>query len=154
MSRPDPPPSPVAAASRPPAYGPPITLELARRVMEAAEGAARRRDWPMVIAIVDGAGYLVMLHRLDQAQLGSVDVAQAKARTAALFRRPTKVFQDAIAEGGAGMRMLSMEGVSALEGGVPLMLDGAVVGAIGVSGMQSSQDGEVAHAGLAALSPD
>lgn len=119
--------------------------------MAAAEAEAERRDWPMVIAIVDSTGYLVMLHKMDQAQLGSVAIAQAKAETAVNFRRPTKAFQDAIAEGGAGLRMLSMSGVSALEGGLPLMLEGEVVGAIGVSGMQSGQDAEVARAGIAAL---
>jgi glc operon protein GlcG len=119
--------------------------------MAAAEAEAERHDWPMVIAIVDTGGHLVMLHRMEQAQLGSIAIAQAKAETAAKFRRATKVFQDAIAEGGAGLRMLSMEGVSALEGGLPLMLRGEVVGAIGVSGMQSGQDAEVARAGVAAL---
>jgi len=119
--------------------------------MAAAEAEAERRDWPMVIAIVDSTGHLVMLHKMDQAQLGSVAIAQAKAETAVNFRRPTKAFQDAIAEGGAGLRMLSMSGVSALEGGLPLMLEGEVVGAIGVSGMQSGQDADVARAGIAAL---
>ncbi len=135
----------------PPAYGPPISLASARQVMTAAEAEAERREWPMVIAIVDSTGHLVMLHRMDQAQLGSVAVAQAKAETSAKFRRPTKAFQDMIAEGGAGLRILSMEGVSALEGGLPLLVNGRVVGAIGVSGMQSAQDAEVARAGVAAL---
>jgi len=120
--------------------------------MAAAAAAAERRDWPMVIAIVDSTGHLVMLHRMDQAQLGSVAVAQAKAETAVKFRRATKVFQDVIAEGGAGLRVLSMSGVSAVEGGLLLMVKGEVVGAIGVSGMQSGQDGEIARAGVAALS--
>ena len=152
MTPPDPTPLPVAAGARPPSYGPPISLAAAKNVMAAAEAEAERRDWPMVIAIVDSSGHLVMLHKMDQAQLGSVAIAQAKAETAAKFRRPTKAFQDAIAEGGAGLRMLSMSGVSALEGGLPLMVEGEVVGAIGVSGMQSGQDAEVARAGIAALS--
>ena len=150
MIPPDPTPPPTAGG-RPPSYGPPITLATAKRVMAAAEAEAERRDWPMVIAIVDSTGHLVMLHRMDQAQLGSVAVAQAKAETAVNFRRPTKAFQDIIAEGGAGLRMLSMAGVSALEGGLPLMVAGEVVGAIGVSGMQSGQDADVARAGIAAL---
>jgi uncharacterized protein GlcG (DUF336 family) len=120
--------------------------------MAAAEAEAERRDWPMVIAIVDSTGHLVMLHRMDQAQLGSVAIAQAKAETAVNFRRSTKAFQDVLAEGGAGLRVLSMSGVSAVEGGLPLMVKGEVVGAIGVSGMQSGQDGEIARAGVAALS--
>jgi glc operon protein GlcG len=147
-SDPSPPPAP---GGRPPSYGPPISLAAAKRVMAAAEAEAERRDWPVVIAIVDSTGHLVMLHKRDQAQLGSVTVAQAKAETAVNFRRPTRVFQDAVAEGGVGLRMLSMPWVSVLEGGVPLMVGGEVVGGIGVSGMQSGQDAEVARAGIAAL---
>jgi glc operon protein GlcG len=139
------------SAARPPAYGPPISLSAAKQVMAAAEAEAARRDWPMVIAIVDSTGHLVMLHRMDQAQLGSVAIAQAKAETAAKFRRPTKAFQDMLVEGGAGLRVLAMAGVSAVEGGLPLVVRGDVVGAIGVSGMHSAQDAEVARAGLAAL---
>ena len=152
MTPPDPTPPPAASGARPPSYGTPISLAAAKKVMAAAEAEAERRDWPMVIAIVDSTGHLVMLHKMDQAQLGSVAIAQAKAETAVNFRRPTKAFQDAIAEGGAGLRMLSMSGVSALEGGLPLMVEGEVVGGIGVSGMQSGQDAEVARAGIAALS--
>lgn len=151
MIPPDPVPTAAATGGRPPSYGPPIALADARRVMAAAEDEAERRGWPMVIAIVDSTGHLVMLHKMDQAQLGSVAVAQAKAETAVNFRRPTRAFQDMVTEGGAGLRMLSMSGVSALEGGLPLMVGGEVVGAIGVSGMQSNQDAEVARAGAAAL---
>jgi glc operon protein GlcG len=140
-----------SAPARPPSYGPPITLATARKVMAAAEAEATRRDWPMVIAIVDTTTHLVMLHRMEQAQLGSVAVAQAKAETAVRFRRPTRVFQDMIAEGGANLRMLSVDGLSVLEGGLPLLVRGEVIGAIGVSGMQSAQDAEVARAGAAAL---
>jgi glc operon protein GlcG len=122
-------------------------------VMAAAEAEAERRDWPVVIAVVDSTGHLVMLHKMDQAQLGSVAVAQAKAETAVNFRRPTKMFEDMIAEGGAGLRMLSVDGAAVLEGGLPLLARGEVVGAIGVSGMQSRQDAEVARAGVAALAP-
>ena len=152
MTPPDPTPPPASAGGRPPDYGPPISLATARKVVAAAEAEAERRDWPMVIAIVDSTGHLVMLHRMDQAQLGSVAVAQAKAETAVKFRRSTKAFQDVVAEGGAGLRVLSMSGVSAVEGGLLLMVKGEVVGAIGVSGMQSGQDGEIARAGVAALS--
>ena len=120
--------------------------------MAAAEAEAERRDWPMVIAIVDSTGHLVMLHRMDQAQLGRAAVAEAKGEPAVRFRRATKVFQGVIAGGGAGLRVLSMSGVSAVEGGLLLMVKGEVVGAIGVSGMQSGQDGEIARAGVAALS--
>jgi glc operon protein GlcG len=132
-------------------YGPDITLEEARRVMVAAEVEADTQGWPMVIAIVDTAGHLVMLTRSDQAQKGSVLIAQKKAETAALFRRATKVFQDGVAGGGAGLRILSMPNALPMEGGVPIVKDGAVVGGIGVSGMASDQDAVVAEAGLKAL---
>ena len=131
----------------PPPYGTPITLPQAKRAMAAAEAEALRNAWPMAIAIVDPAGQLVMLQKLDGTQNGSGDVAQGKARTAALFRRPTKIFEDAIAAGGKGLRILSMSDVLALEGGVPIFVDGKVVGGIGVSGMQSGQDAQVAQAG-------
>ncbi|MBL8893548.1 MAG: heme-binding protein [Rhizobiales bacterium] len=132
-------------------YGPSITLEEARRVMEAAEAEARANGWPMVIAIVDTAGLLVMFHRMDNTQTGSVDIGPAKARTAALFKRPTRAFEEAIANGGIGLRMLSMTHVMPLEGGLPIERNGAIIGGIGVSGMSSPQDAQVARAGLAAL---
>jgi glc operon protein GlcG len=134
--------------SAPPPYGPPITLEAARRVMAAAEAEASAQGWPMVIAIVDSTATLVMLHRLDQANLGAVEIAQQKALTAVRFRRSTKVYEDLLVAGPSGVRLLSIApAVVTLEGGVPLIKDGAVVGAIGVSGMQSAQDGQVADAG-------
>ena len=132
-------------------YGPPLSLDLAKCIMAAAEAEAAANHWPMVIAVVDSGGHLLMLHRLDQAQHGSTSVAQFKAETAVNFRRPTKVFEDALASGGLGLRLLSMSNLSALEGGLPLIVDGQVVGAIGVSGMQSTQDAQVAAAGVAAL---
>lgn len=135
----------------PPRYGPPIGLETARRVMAAAEQEAASRQWPMVIAIVNSAGHLVMLHAMDQAQHGSVSLARQKAETAVNFRRPTAAFEDAVAGGGVGLRVLAMEGVCPLGGGLLLMADGEVIGAIGVSGMHASQDIVVAEAGVAAL---
>lgn len=129
------------------AYGPPITLAEAKRVMVAAEAEALAHGWPMVIAIVDAAGHVVMVHRMDHAQLGSLRVAEQKARTALEFRRPTKTFEQGIAQGGIGLRVLSMPDVSALEGGIPLVRGGQVIGAIGVSGMLPTQDGQVAEAG-------
>jgi uncharacterized protein GlcG (DUF336 family) len=135
----------------PPPYGPPISLADAKRVAEAAVAEAARHQWPMVIAIFDSTGHLALLHRMDQAQLGSVTVAQAKAESAVLFRRPTQVFEDLVGQGGNHLRLLAMPKVAPLEGGVPLMVDGAVVGAIGVSGMQSGQDQQVAEAGARAL---
>jgi len=135
----------------PPEYGPPISLATAKMVMQAAEDEAERNSWPMVIAIVDSTGHLVLLHKLDQAQYGSVVIAQQKAETALNFRRPTKVFEDVVAGGGVGTRMLSTTNVIALEGGVPILVDGKIIGAIGVSGMRSNQDAQVAQAGIAAL---
>ncbi|HEU4641501.1 MAG TPA: heme-binding protein [Gemmatimonadaceae bacterium] len=135
----------------PPRYGPPIGLARAKEVMAAAEAEAVRQGWPMVIAIVDSTGHLVLLERLDQAQYASVTIAQAKAETALNFRRPTKAFEEAITAGGMGLRMLAVPNLLPLEGGMPLMVNGEVVGAIGVSGMQSSQDAQVARAGAAVL---
>jgi len=132
-------------------YGPSLSLEDAKRVMEAAEKEAAKNNWPMVIAIVDAAGHLLMLHKMDQAQTGSILIAQKKAETAANFRRSTKIFQDGVAAGGANLRMLAMPGLTPLEGGIPITRDGQIIGAIGVSGMQSDQDAIVAEAGIKAL---
>jgi glc operon protein GlcG len=142
-----------APPAPPPPYGPPLPLALARRVMAAAEAEANANGWPVVIAIVDSSAHLVMLHRLDQANLGAVALAQRKAQTAIDFRRSTKVYEDLI--GAGGLRLLSVSAeLIALEGGVPLIAAGHVVGAIGVSGMQSFQDGQVADAGARALQTD
>jgi len=147
-----------APSSTPPAplkYGPPISIEAARRVMVAAESEASANGWPMVIAIVDSGAHLVMLHRLDQAPLASADIAQRKARTAASFRRPSKAFEDALAGGGVSLRLLAFgPDLIPAEGGVPLLENGLVVGAIGVSGMQAHQDGQVAKAGARVLAPE
>jgi glc operon protein GlcG len=132
-------------------YGAPITLEVAKRVMEAAEKEANANGLPMVIAIVDTGGHLIMLHRIDHAQNGTVDIARREAETAVNFKRPTREFEDAVAQGGMHLRMLAMGTLLPLEGGLPILRDGKVVGAIGVSGMQSTQDAQVARAGLAAL---
>lgn len=143
---------PNTAVPRPLEYGPPISLEQAKGVMAAAEAEARANDWPMVIAIVDSGGHLVMLHSFDHAQHGSVAIAQEKARCAVNFKRPTKAFEDAVAQGGLNLRILAAPGMVPLEGGLPLIAGGRIVGAIGVSGMRSNQDGQVAEAGAKALS--
>ena len=140
-----------AGGARPLDYGAPISLEDAKRVMAAAEAEARANDWPMVIAIVDSGGHLTMLHSLDHAQHGSVLIAQEKARCAVSFKRATKVFEDAVAEGGLNLRILAAPGMMPLEGGLPLIAGGKIVGAIGVSGMRSTQDAQVAEAGAKAL---
>jgi len=139
--------------SRPPSYGWPITLADAARVMAAAQAEAQRNNWPMAIAIVGSGGHLVMLHALDDVQHASVAVAQAKAETAVNFRRPSKLFEDAVRDGGLGLRLLGMSNLQPLDGGVPLYRDGKVVGAIGVSGMQSTQDAQVAAAGAVLMQP-
>lgn len=132
-------------------YGPPISLDDAKKVVAAAEASAEQNGWVMVIAIVDSGGHLVLLHRMNNAQYGSVPIAEHKAVTAVNFKRPTRVFEDAIAAGGIGLRLLSTPGFCALEGGVPLIRDGRLIGAIGVSGAKSTEDAIVAAAGVAAL---
>jgi glc operon protein GlcG len=138
-------------AQEPMPYGPSITLEQAKKVMASAEAEAQKNNWFVVIAIVDTGGNLVSLQRLDNTQFGSVEVARQKAWSAAAFRRPTKVFQEAVAGGGANLRILRLEGASPLEGGIPLVVDGQIIGAIGVSGMTGEQDAQIAQAGVDSL---
>jgi uncharacterized protein GlcG (DUF336 family) len=140
-----------APVPRPLEYGAPISLEHAKAVMAAAEAEARANDWPMVIAIVDSGGHLVMLHSLDNAQHGSIAVAQEKARCAVNFKRATKTLEESLSQGGLHLRLLATPGIAPLEGGIPLMAGGKIVGAIGVSGMRSTQDGQVAEAGAKAM---
>ena len=132
-------------------YGTPITSEAAKKVAAPALAEARKNQWNMAIAIVDTAGDLVYFERMDDTQAGSVNVAIDKARSAARFKRPTKAFQDALAAGGEGLRILALQGAVPVDGGVPLVVGGRIVGAIGVSGGTSAQDGQVAAAGVAAL---
>jgi glc operon protein GlcG len=143
-------PAPVAQAQ--PAYANPVTLAQARRIADAAEEAARGRDFAMAFAIVDPSGGLILFHKMDGTQNGSIEVAIQKARTSALFRRPTRAFSESVAAGRNAV--LSLPNVVAIEGGVPIMIDGRVAGAIGVSGGSSEQDGEIAAAALAAALRD
>jgi glc operon protein GlcG len=129
-------------------YGSAITIENAKKAAAAALEEARRNNWTMVVAIVDPGGHLVYLERMDGAPIGSVAVATAKARSAAIFKRATKVFQDTLASGGEGLRVLQLEKAIPVEGGIPLVMDGKVVGAIGLSGGTSAQDGQCAQAGV------
>jgi uncharacterized protein GlcG (DUF336 family) len=139
---------PAAAQSPPPPYGAPIGLEAAKKAMAAAEAEAVKNKWPVAIAILDTTGSLVLLTKLDSTQTGSVAIAEGKAKTALDFRRPSKAFQDVVAGGGAGLRILGTAGIiMPLEGGVPIVVDGKIIGAIGVSGVQSSEDAQVAMAG-------
>ena len=118
--------------------------------MVAAEVEALKNHWGMAIAIVDSGGNLVMMQRLDNAQLASTRLAEAKARTAVEFRRSTKVFEDAIAGGGIGLRVLSFD-VCLADGGLPIIHDGKIIGGVGVSGASSHQDAQCAQAGAEAL---
>lgn len=132
-------------------YGPPINLAEAKRVVEAAEAEAAANDWAVVIAVADSGGNIVVLHRMDHAQLGSVDIARAKATTVVRFKRPTKTFEDGFEEGGRQLRALSMEGVCGVEGGIFLIRNEEIIGAIGVSGVVPTQDAQVAAAGAAVV---
>src|SRR5437879_693316 len=116
-------------------YGSPITLESAKRAMAAAEAEATKNGWPVVIFILDSTGHAVMMQRRDNTQYGSIRVAEGKARTALEFRRPSKAFQDLIAKGERGLGFLSFEGITAVQGGVPIVAGGKIIGAIGVSGV-------------------
>lgn len=141
----------LAPAVRAQAYGAPIPLADAQRVLGAAKAEASKHQWSVAIAIVDAGGHLVAFERMDTTQYGSVDVALGKARSAAAFRRPTKVFENAIASGAENLRLLKLAGAVPIEGGLPLVSEGKIVGAIGVSGVTSSQDGQIAAAGVAVL---
>lgn len=138
-----------AAPSPPPItpYGSPIGFEAAKKVMAAAEAEAVKNNWPMAVVILDSSGHVVMLHKLDNTQYGSIGVAEDKAHSALDFRRPSKVFEDLVAQGGIGLRTLALRGAAPFEGGVPIVTDGKIVGAVGVSGGTSQQDGQVAKAG-------
>lgn len=132
-----------------PGYGPPIHLETARTVAAAALAEAKHNGWTIAVAIVDPAGELVYFERMDDTQIASAQICQDKARTAARFKRPSKTFEEALA--GGRLAILGMGGVTPLEGGLPLVVDGKIVGAIGVSGVMSHQDGMCAQAGCDAL---
>jgi len=134
-----------------PPYGPPITLDQAKRVMAAAELEAAKNSLQVAISILDSGGIPVMFHKFDNAQLSAVTVAEGKARTALQFKRPSKALDDAIAAGGAGLRLLALKDITPLEGGLPILVDGKIIGAIGVSGSLSSQDAQAAKAGADAL---
>lgn len=126
-----------------------LTLEVAKQISAAAEAEAAKNKWTVAIAIVDEGGHLIHLAKIDNTQYGSIDVAIQKAQTSAAFKRPTKVFEEAIA--GGRNAIIGLKGALPLEGGVPIMHDGKVIGAIGVSGVKSTEDGQVAKAGADAL---
>ena len=139
-----------AGAQVPPPYGPAIGHDAAMKAVAAAEAEAKKNGWFMVIAVVDSGSRLVAFSRMDGAQLGSIDIALGKATTANNLKRPTKALQDLVGQGGSNLRLLAAPGVTPLEGGVPIVVDGKVVGAIGVSGAASNQDAQCAMAGAEA----
>ena len=143
--------STTIAQDVPPSYGPAITLEQAKKVAAAAEAEAKKNKWNVYIVVVDSSTNVVLMQRMDDAQLGSLNVAQKKAFTAAAFKRSTKIFEDGIAKGGVGMRILGNDQAMPIEGGLPIFVNGKIVGAIGVSGVTSEQDGIIAKAGVEAL---
>lgn len=126
-----------------------LSLELAKKIAAKAEAFSAEKKWNVVVAIVDDGGNLILLQRMDGTQLGSLEVATGKAKTALRFKRPTKAFEDAVA--GGRQVVLSIPDAVLIEGGVPLTVNGAIVGAIGISGMTSAQDGEIAAAALTVL---
>lgn len=128
-----------------------LTLDAARRAVAAAEAEARRNQWRVSIAVVDAYGELVAFQRMDDAALTSGTIAQAKARTAARFRRPTRALDSSLTAGRTAL--LAFEGVMPVEGGVPITAGGRVVGAVGVSGVTSQQDAQCAQAGVRAVTP-
>lgn len=126
-----------------------VTLDLAKKIAAAAEAEAKKNNWNAVIAIVDDGANLVFLERLDNTQLGSLEVAIQKAHTAISFKRPTKAYEDMVA--GGRTAILGVPGIVPIEGGLPLIVDGQFIGAIGVSGGTAQQDGQVAKAGVEAM---
>jgi glc operon protein GlcG len=131
--------------------GPPVSVETAKKAAAAALAEARKNNWLMAAAVVDTHGTLVYYEKMDNTQLASAEVCIDKARSAALFKRPTKALQDAIAGGGAGLRVFALRGAVPVEGGLPLEADGKLIGAIGLSGGQSNEDGQCAAAGANAI---
>ncbi|HET6935241.1 MAG TPA: heme-binding protein [Candidatus Angelobacter sp.] len=132
-------------------YGPPVSVEAAKKAAAAALAEAVKNHWNMAVAVVDPNGTLIYYEKMDNTQIGSAKVSINKARSAALYKRPTKALQDALASGGAGMRVLGLEDAVPVEGGVPLVSEGKIIGAIGVSGDTSDHDGICAQAGAATI---
>lgn len=126
-----------------------VTLDLAKKIAAAAEAEAKKNNWNVVIAVVDDGANLAYLERMDNTQIGSLEVAIQKAHTAISFKRPTKAYEDMVA--GGRTAILGVPGIVPIEGGLPLIVDGQFIGAIGVSGGTAQQDGQVAKAGLEAM---
>jgi len=140
-----------AAAPPPTPYGPSISIENAKRVAAASVAEARRNNWFMAVAIVDPSGELIYFEKMDNTQAASGAIAIDKARSSARFKRPTKAMQDVLAAGGEGLRFLVLQGAIPAEGGVPIVMDGKIVGAVGASGGAGNQDAQTAGAGAAVV---
>ena len=138
-------------AQAPAPYGAPIGIEAAKKAAAAALAEARKNNWNMSVAVTDAGGSLVYFEKMDLNQIGSTNVAISKARSAALFRRPTMGFQQGLAGGGAGLRLLQLEGAVSVGGGQPIVMGGRFVGAIGLSGGTAEQDDQCAQAGANAV---
>ena len=132
-------------------YGAPISVESAKKAAATALAEAVKNHWTMAVAVVDPNGTLIYYEKMDNTQIGSAQVSINKARSPALYKRPTKALQDALASGGAGLRVMALEGAVPVEGGVPLISNGKIIGAIGVSGDSSDHDGICAQAGAATV---
>ena len=139
----------AAAAQERPPYGPDINLDQAKKIAAAANAESKKNGWRMAIAVVDNHCALVYYERMDDTQTASIEVALDKARAAAMYRRPTKAFEDGIAKGRTAL--LGLRGATPIEGGLPIMVGGKVVGGLGVSGANSDQDAAAAMAGLKTL---
>jgi len=139
----------LASAQERPPYGNPITVDQAKKIAAGALAESKQNNWRMAISIVDNHGFPVYFERMDDTQTASVQIALDKAKTAAMFRRPSKAFEDGIAKG--RVALLGLTGATPIEGGLPIMIDGKVIGGIGVSGANADQDAQAAQAGLNAL---
>jgi glc operon protein GlcG len=141
----------IASAQETPPYGAPISYESAKKVMAAAEKEAMDNGWNVAITVLDSGGHVMLSQRFDNTSYGSLRISESKARTALEFRNATKVYQDTIAAGGAGLRLLSVPDAVFLQGGILIVEDGVIVGSIGASGVTSAQDEQVSLAGAAAV---
>ena len=139
----------LAQSSTP--YSTPIGTDAAKKIASAAIAECKKNNWFMAVAVTDNNGDLVHFEKMDNTQIGSINVSIGKAKSAALFRRPTKAFQDVLAAGGEGLRILSLQGAVPIEGGLPIIVDGKIIGAVGCSGGSSAQDGQACKAGIDGL---
>ena len=139
----------LASAQERPPYGNPITVDQAKKIAAGALAESKKNSWRMAISIVDNHGFPVYFERMEDTQTASVQIALDKAKTAAMFRRPSKAFEDGIAKG--RVALLGLSGATPIEGGLPIMVDGRVIGGIGVSGANADQDAQAAEAGLKAM---